>query len=108
MKSIRCLLRLHSWKHDFHPMTGKAIHGCPRCGKIQANYKGLWFDWADGWTWQKWLDYKPELLKRQIRKIPKAGRQATRQDISKFMAGNGKGQHKWYRRSIKAKEEPDK
>jgi len=28
---------------------------------------------------------------------------AVHQDIGKFMAGKGKGQHKWYRRSVKAK-----
>ena len=108
MKSLRCLLRLHPWQYDFHPITGKAIRGCPRCGKIQIGVHGGWVNWAEGWTWQKWLEYKPELLMRaRIRKVPKAGRKATRQDIGKFMAGKGKGQHKWYRRSVKAKKKPE-
>ena len=42
-------------------------------------------------------------LHPEFRQRPKA----IHQDISKFMAGKGKGQHKWYRASVKARKKPE-
>lgn len=34
-------------------------------------------------------------------------KKAIHQDVGRFMAGKGRGQHKWYRISVKAKKKPE-
>jgi len=39
--------------------------------------------------------------------VPQKPRKAIYQDYGRFFKGKGKHQHKWYRRSVKAKKQPE-
>lgn len=46
-----------------------------------------------------------EVLDREI--VPQKPQKAVHQDYGKFFKGKGRHQHKWYRRSVKAREQPE-
>jgi len=47
-----------------------------------------------------------EVFNREI--APPKPRKAVHQDYGRFFKGKGKHQHKWYRRSVKARKQPEK
>ena len=71
MKSLSCIIGIHSWEPSEEPYSGDPIRGCPKCDKIQifSISMGLnfWHDFAKGWTYSTWKKYsKAKTLKERM------------------------------------------